>query len=37
MEAMFVVTILIVMGIGIVATILGIFLFSHSNWWDKLL
>lgn len=36
MEFAFVAVILVCLGIGLVAAIIGFFLFSQDRWWDKL-
>jgi hypothetical protein len=35
-ESVFVITILLGLGIGLIAAIIGVFLFNNFDWWDKL-
>lgn len=34
-ESVIIVVVLLGLGIGLIATIIGFFLFNGSNWWDK--
>ncbi len=27
---------LICLGVGLIATVIGVFLFNNTNWWDKM-
>lgn len=35
-ETMVLVIILVCLGVGLLASIIGLFLFNSFNWWDKL-
>jgi len=35
-EAIFVLVLVLCLGVGLIAAIVGVFLFNGFNWWDKL-
>jgi len=35
-ETIVMVVVLVCLGVGLLASIIGIFLFNNFNWWDKL-
>lgn len=34
-ESLVIVIVLICLGVGLICTIVGLFLFNSTNWWDK--